>query len=292
MAQIHVEKVLTASGLTADQIKALNELPADAPDFKEDVYTAPIRTSVETAVKNDPKFYETLNKASMPAEFYKQLETEQYGRSVNVVKANILKAVGLTDKDFADLGDEGKKLEVFGPAFAKKLSEGKVTDKELQQKLIEANKQIDEFTQKEPEIEKKYKDQFDGRMQDFQLRSSVLTALTGVPGLTAPAKYLVGDLVNQLKSKYGFEFPDENSVELRQKANPTLKVLDTKGTSELTLAQAINIILTADKLIDPKRTTTTSVTTTKVDGTSDGLKVSKGVNDKMAKRIAEEKAAG
>lgn len=286
----HLEQVITAAGLPADQVKALVELPEDAADFTPDTYVAPIRTNVETAVKNDPKFYEGLNKENLPKEFVKQLEQEQYGRSAAQVRTNMMKALGLKEDDFKDLGDEGKKIEIFGPAFAKKIAEGKVTDKELQQKLIEANQKIEELTNQAPTIEEKYKAEYEGKVTDFQFQSSVLGHLASVQGLTAPPKYLQADIARQLKAKYGFAIED-GVVELRQKDKPTLKVLTDNGTKELTLAAAIEAILVADKLISGKKVDKVE---TKVDINTDtsGLKISKGVNDKIANRIAQDAKAG
>jgi hypothetical protein len=290
MAQVHLEQVLTATGLPADQVKALVELPADAPDFKADPFVAPIRTNVETAVKNDPKFYEGLNKENLPKDFLKTIESEQYGRAANIVRTTMLKAVGLKEDDFKELGEDAKKIEVFTPAFTKKLTEGKVTDKELQQKLIEANNQIETLTTQGTELEKKYADKYTQELASYQFQAGVLAQLAQVAGLKAPAKYLVDTVATALKSKFGYEIV--NGVpELRQKDKPALKVLTANGTKELTLQDAIGEILKADDLVDPKKTTKQETTTTVVTTTGDGLKVTKGVSDKMARRIAEEKKA-
>lgn len=291
MAQSHLEQVLTASGLPEDQVKALVELPADAADFKTDGYVAPIRTNVETQVKNDPKFYEGLNKENLPKEFLKTLEAEQYGRSAAQVRTNMLKAVGMSDKDFADLGEDGKKIDVFTPAFVKKLSEGKVGDKELQAKLMEANTELEKLKAGMPDIETKYKTEYEAKVADFQFSGTVLGHLASVQGLKAPAKYIAADLTTQLKSKYAFVV-ENGQVELRQKDKPTLKVLTDNGTKELTLAGAIDAILLSDDLVDKKKATTVTTTTTTVDTDGKGLKISKGVNDKIAKRIAEDAKAG
>lgn len=291
MAQTHLVEVLKGAGLAEDQIKALTDLPEDHKEFKADDYVAPIHTTIETKVKNDPKFYEGLNKENLPKEFLKTLETEQYGRAANIVRGNMLKAVGLSEKDFAELGDEGKKIDVFTPAFAKKLSEGKVTDKELQQKLIEANQKITELETGAPAIEEKYKGQYEAKMQDFTVSSNVLAHLASVPGLKAPAKYISDKVVAELKAKYGFAISD-GVVAIRQKDKPDLKVLTDNGTKELTLGGAINQILEADELIDKKKATTTTTTTTQVQTGATGLKVSKNVNDKIAKRLEEDKKQG
>lgn len=290
MAQTHLQQVLTASGLPEDQVKALLDLPEDAKDFKTDTYIAPIHTTIEGKVKNDPKFYEGLNRDNLPKEFLKTLEAEQYGRSAAQVRTNMLKATGLSEKDFADLGEEGKKIDVFTPAFVKKLSEGKVGDKELQAALVEANKKLQELETSVPAIEEKYKGEYDKKIVDYQFSAGVLTQLASVTGLKAPAKYLAADLTNQLKSKYGFVIGDNGTVELRQKDKPTLKVLTDNGTKELTLAGAITQILESEDLID-KKAAKVEATKTKIETGDGGLKVSKNVNDKMQKRIAEEKAA-
>lgn len=287
MAQTHIEQVLKTAGLPDDQIKALHDLPEDAKEFKPDGYVTPIHTAVETRVKNDPKFYEGLNRESLPKEFLKTLETEQYGRAASIVRTNMLKAVGLTEKDFQELGDEGKKIDVFTPAFVKKLSDGKVGDKELQAKLMEANTEIDKLKGEIPTMETKFKGDYDSKIKDFTFNQNVLTQLASTPGLKAPAKYLTSTIVSQLKSKYAFEIIDDN-VELRQKDKPTLKVLTDNNTKELTLAGAIQLILESDDLVDKKKTTTTTTTTTKVDATDGGLKMHKNVNDKVNKRIAED----
>lgn len=290
MAQNHLEQVLTATGLPADQVKALVDLPADAADFKTDGYIAPIRTSVETAVKNDPKFYEGLNKDNLPKDFLKTLEAEQYGRSAAQVRSNMMKATGLSEKDFADLGEEGKKIDVFTPAFVKKLSEGKVGDKELQAKLIEANKKLEEIETSIPEIEKKFKGEFDGKIADFQFSTGVIAQLAAVPGLTVQPKYLATDITAQLKSKFAFAVVD-GQIELRQKSKPDLKAMNEKGTAEVTLKDAIQQIVEADGLIDKKKITTTT-TTTQIDVADGSLKIGKHVSDKTAKRKLEDAKAG
>lgn len=290
MAQSHIVEVMKAAGLPEDQIKALTDLPDDTKDFKADGYVAPIHSTIEAKVKNDPKFYEGLNKENLPKEFLKNLESEQYGRSASIVRANMLKAVGMSDKDFADLGEEGKKIDVFTPAFVKKLSEGKVGDKELQAKLMEANQKIEEMEANGPKLEEKFKTEFDAKINEFQFAASVLAQVASAPGLKVQAKYVAPDIANQLKAKYAFAIVD-NVIELRQKEKPTLKAMNEKGTHELTLAEAIKNILEVDDLVDKKKTTTTT-TTTSVNTSGGSLVMSKTVSDKIAKRKLEDAKAG
>lgn len=289
MAQTHLSEVLKATGLPEDQIKALTDLPEDTKDFKTETYLAPIQSTFETKIKNDAKFYEGLNKENLPKEFLKTLEAEQYGRSASVVRSNLLKNVGMTEKDFADLGEDGKKLDLFIPAFAKRLSEGKVGDKELQAKLIEANQEIEKLKGQAPELEVKFKHEFDVKMNEFQVNEGIVTSLSSIQGLKAPAKFLKDNIAAQLRSKYAL-VSENGVIEIRQKDKPTLKALTANGTKELTLSDAITQILDAENLIDKKATTTSQVNM-RVSGAETGLKVSSHVKDKMEKLMAEDKLA-
>lgn len=287
----HLEEVLTATGLPADQVKALVELPEDSKDFKPDTYVATVRGTVETAVKNDPNFYTGLDRKNIPETFMKTLEAEQYGRSAAEVRGHLLKAFGWKEEDFKELGDEFKKIPVFSKAFAEKIASGKVTDKELQQKLIEANTEIERLKGAEPDLEKKYQGIADARVAEFQFGTAVITHLASVPGLKAPAKYLATDIGNTLKSMYAIVV-ENGVVELRQKDKPTLKVTTDNGTKVLTLGAAIDAIVKQDNLADPKSTKTEKDTVkVEVDGEKGKLKVSSHVNDKMKARIEQDKKA-
>lgn len=292
MAAKHFEQVLQTAGLSADQIKALNELPEDAPDFKPDSYVAPINSAIETRVKNDPKFYETLNKENLPAEFITKLKGEVYGGEAGKVRHHLLKGLGLTEQDFADLGEDFKKFEIFTPAVIKKISEGKVSDKELQKKLIEANQQIEELKAAGPKTEEKFKADFDAKVSEFQVQHAVITTLASVPGLKAPAEFLNDRIVKELKSKFAFAVDESGAVELRQKDKPTLKALNANNTKELSLSDAISAILETKQLIDKKATQTQTGQTVTVTPGQGKLVMSSNVNDKVQQRIAEDAKAG
>ncbi len=286
----HLEEVLKNAGLPDDQVKQLVELPEDTKDFKADTFVTPLTTSIETKVKNDPKFYETLNKENLPKEFVKQLEAEQYGRSASIVRANMLKATGLSEKDFEALGEDGKKLDVFTPAFVKKLSEGKVTDKELQQKLIDATNKIQELEGNLPELEKTYEAKFATRLNEEKSQFVVLAGLAQVQGLEAPPAYIADKVTAKLREKYAIVI-DGTEAKIRQKDKPDLLVLvDNK---ELTFQEAITSILTADGLLkDPKKVVKKDGTVVvDVDPTKGEFKLNTHVNDKVARRLEQDKKA-
>lgn len=289
MAANHLAEVLKATGLPEDQIKALQELPDETKDFKPDPYITPIYTATETRIKNDPKFYEGLNKENLPKEFLQKLNAENYGQTAATVRHHMLRAVGMTEKDFSDLGEDFKKMEVFTPAFIKKMSEGKVGDKELQAKLIEANQEIEALKAKTPEIEKQLNEKFEQKVQEFAINGAIVTALSSVQGLKVPVKFLDEKITAILKAKYALV--NENGVvEVRQKDKPTLKALTANNTKELSLSEAIQQVLEAEQLIDKKATTRETQNIT-VNSSENGLKISSHVKDKIERLKAEDKLA-
>jgi hypothetical protein len=289
MAQQHLEQVLTAAGVPADTVKTIAGLAADAADFKPDEHVGVIRTGVETALKNDPKFYEGINKESIPADFLKKIEGEQYGRAANIVRTTMLKAAGMTEKDFEDLGDNAKKIEVFTPEFAKRLNKGDVTAKELQTKLMEANQQIEQLTAQGPELEKKYKSQYETDIAAFQLSGSALAHLAQAKGLNSPPAMVVGQIVANLKGKYAFAMV--NGVpEPRDLKNPELKAMNAAKTAPLTFTEVMDEEMKVTGLIDPKKIEKTKGSDTiVVDPEKGGLKMHKGVSSKVQNRLEQDK---
>jgi hypothetical protein len=292
MAEKHIQEVLTTAGLTPEQFKALKELPDDAADFKVDTYTAPISTAVETRVKNDPKFYETINKDRIPKEFLKTIESEQYGRVADQVRTKFLQGLNLTKEDFKDLVDEFKKLDVFAPAVLKKISEGKVTDKELQDALMKANTKIQDMEGNLPTLEKKYQDDANTKVDNRTFDLVSLSTLAQVPGLVASATHLAPALISMLRSKYDFKVgADGLEIQLLQKGK-TLRAMDAKGTKELTFEDAVKEAAEANKWVAAKAKPTKENGSTEVNVDGNGeLKISSHIANKIKSKIAADKSA-
>lgn len=298
MAHTHLQQVITAAGLGADAVKAIMDLPEDAKDFSPDDHVSALRDNVATGLKNDPKFYEGINRDHLPKEFLKTLEGEQYGRAANIARSNILKNIGMKEEDFKDLGEEGKKLDVFIPAVIKKFTEGKITDKQLQEALQAANVKIQDLEKQIPDLEKKYEAEYGTKMAAFQNGQNVLATIAKIPGLKVSASLVGRTVQEQLASKYTLALVNGQTV-LRQLDKPDLKVLVDNNTTELTLERAITEILTKEEAIDPKaakKGTERESGKTKTDVDPDdqgGLKLSGHVNGRLQARLKQdEKAAG
>lgn len=288
MALKHLEEVIKEAGLAEDEVKKLIELPDDAKDFVAGTHATAIRNNVADGLKNDPEFYKGLNVDNMPKEFVKSIESAQYGRAATIVRTNMLKGAGLTEADFKELGEDGKKIEVFTPAFMKKVTEGKVTDKQLQEALAAANIELEGLKGSMPELENKYKTQYETKINAFEVKSGVLTTLASIPGLKVSPKLLLSNTLEELQAKYDLTIIN-GSVVIRQQGKPEMKVMVDNNTKELTLERAITELLTSSEAIDlkaaKKKTDIVNGQTIIDTDNQGGLKIT---NDKVKRRLEQE----
>jgi hypothetical protein len=284
MAQEHLNSLITSAGIEAADIEAILALPADAKpeDFKVDDYVGKIKTNIETQVKNDPKFWEGLNSENIHADFKKRLESEQYGRAANITRQKVLKGLGLTEADIADLPDEDKnKLEVFVTKAAEKFAATKTSDKQLQQQLVETRKKLEDLELDIPTREGKIKQDYETKYNSEKLDFIILAELATVENLKAPAQYLVKELAAALKEENAFEINGLSAVPM-QKSNPKLKILE--GSKEVSLKDLIVKKLTADGLIAAPAAPGKNGGTVTVDVNPDGkggLGISSHIMDKI-----------
>lgn len=247
MAQAHLNQIIETAGLTADDVKAILDLPEDAADFKPEAYTGRIRESIETQVKNDPKFWESLDENNVHEDFRKKIESQQYGRAANIVRQKALKALGLKEDDLGDMSDDEKKsIETFIGRAAEKYASSKVSDKQLQADLVAARKKLEELEADIPTREGKIKQDYEQKFNDEKLDFIILAELATVENLKVPAQYLVQKIASELKSENAFVVNGLKALP-KQKSNPALDVLD--GSKALSLKDLIVRKLESDGLI-------------------------------------------
>lgn len=282
MAQTHLNTVLTEAGLEAADIESILAVAEDATDFDAKAVVGKITSARETALKNDPKFWEALDENNVNEAFKKKIEAQQYGRAANIVRQKTLKTLGLVEDDFKDLPEEDKnKLEVFITKAAEKYATSKAGDKDLQQQLVSARKKLEELELDIPAREGKIKQDFEAKFNDEKLDFIILAELATVANLKAPAQYLVQKLSAELREENAFVV-EGLKASPKQKANPALDVLD--GAKVLTLKDLIVRKLTADGLIEaaPDPTKLKQRTTVEVDPDGKGgLEISGHIAEKI-----------
>lgn len=234
----HIETLLTNIGITPEDATAIVE---STDDMDVSQYVEKVKTNYKTQLQNDPEFF-AFDK--LPADVKKKIESGQYARATNVTKEKLAKALGFTPEEIKDLEtDDFKALDYYVPAIADKWTKGKSGDKEIQAQLIDARKQLEKFDGMEERLKMKYESETGQKIASVIFNASVLSELAAIPGLKISATDIAKTANEILQSKYAFERVGDYSIELRQKSNPTMKVLKPNSSKELTLKEAIQEIV-------------------------------------------------
>ncbi len=241
----HIVDLLTTLGVPADEAAKIDSLPeADQATFDSKPYVDKVKQNYQTQLQHDPAFYNDLTVEKLPPEVKKRIEGASFGRAANVVKDKLLKHLGMTEADLADLPEEQKdKIETLIPIITERWSKTKSGDKQLQADLIEARKKLEAFgPDYEKGIETKYQTQADQRVVSAIFNANLIGALSEIPGLKIPAADIAIAAANEINKRYGFEKVGDFSIELRQKANNQLKALKKDSSQEMTLKEAVTEI--------------------------------------------------
>ena len=250
----HIQDILIAAGIPAEDAERIDSLPeADQATFDSKPYMDKVKESYKTQFQNDPEFFTDLTLEKLPPAVKKKVESAQYGRAANVMRDKFLKGLGMSDADIADLTDEQReKLEQFIPAVTEKYAKTKAGDKQLQQDLIEARKKLEGYDGYEDKIKVKYETESNQKIAAAIFRANLIGELSRIPGLKISASDIAKTADEIVNSKYAFERVGDFGVELRQKANPQMKVLKDNSSHELTLSEALLEIAKERKWVEEK----------------------------------------
>lgn len=237
------ETLLTAIGIPAEDAAKIIALPADDATFDAKPYTEKVAGNYKTQLQNDPSFFNDLTLEKLPAEVVKKVESAQFQRSANIMKGKLMKGLGMTDADVSDLTDEEKeKLEAYVTALANKFVKTKAGDKQIQAELIETRKKLEAFDGIEEKLKTKFQTESDQKINSAIFSAALLGELSSIGGLKIAASDIARTASEVLLSKYGFERVGEFGIELRNKTNPSMKVLKDGTSHELTLKDALKAI--------------------------------------------------
>lgn len=292
----HIVNLLTGLGLPAEdatKIDSLTETEQETFDFKP--YAEKVKANYHTQFQNDPTFFDDITLEKLPLDIKKKIENTQFGRAAKITSDKLTKGLGMTDADYAELTTEQKeKLELFVPAIAEIFSRTKTGDKELQNQLIDARKQLEKYgPEYETTIATKYETQANQKISSAIFNSNLIGELSSIPKLKIAASDIAKTASDILLNKYGFERIGEFDIELRQKDKPEMKVLKEGTSHQLTLKDALVDIATERGWIDEDDP----------DGNKGGGKinivpkdgkltiVSPHISDKIKRKIAEEAKA-
>lgn len=291
----HIETILTSVGLPAEEVQKIVELPeAEQEKFDVKPLVDKVKENYQKQFQNDPAFFEGLTVEKLPPQTQKKLKDDSFGRAANVVKDKLLKGLGMTEADLNDLPEETRdKFENLIPALADKFTKNKSGAKEVQDELIKARKELEKYG---PDYEKnlatKYESEANQKVTSAIFNAALVGELASIQGLKIPAGDIAATANNILQSKYSFERVGDYNVELRQKANPQMKVLKANSSHEMTLKDALLEIATERGWIETKPdegNTGSGTVNIKPNGKGELSMYAPHVRDKVSKKIAAEK---
>jgi len=293
----HIQDILVAVGIPAEDAAKIDSLPeAEQATFDAKPYLETVKKNYSTQLQNDPAFFTDITLEKLPPEVKKKVESAQYGRAANITRDKFLKGLGMTEADIADLTEEQKeKLELYIPAVTEKYTKTKTGAKEVQEQLIAERKKNEEYQKKfgpdyEETVKTKYETEANQKVTAAIFNANLIGELSTIPGLKIKPSTLAREANEILTSKYAFERIGDFSVELRQKANPQMKVLKNGSSQELTLKDALLEIATERGWVEkPSVATTGTGTITSVVPNQNGqLIVAPHIAEKISKKIASE----
>lgn len=249
----HVETLLTTLGIPAEEATKIVSLPEEE-QFDVKPYAEKVKANYQTQFQNDPSFFNEITLEKLPADVKKQIEAGQFARATNITKEKLAKHLGFTDEEIKDLkADEFKGLDFYIPAIAEKYTKLKAGDKETQNQLIEARKKLESYNGYEEQIKSKYETEANQKITSAIFRANLIGELSSIPGLKIAAADIANAADSILQSKYAFEKVGDFGVELRQKGNPSMKVLKEGSSHELTLKEALTEIATERGWIEKEK---------------------------------------
>lgn len=286
----HVETLLTSLGIPAeDATKIISLSEEDQKTFDAAPYAEKVKGNYQTQFQNDPNFFSDITIEKLPPDIVKKMESGQYARATNVAKEKIAKALGFTADEIKDLaGEDFKSLDFYIPALAEKYTKSKAGDKEIQAQLIEARKKLEGFDGYEERIKGQYETESNAKVSSAIFNAALIGELSAIHGLKIPAGDIAKAANDILQSKYGFERVGDFSIELRQKANPTMKVLKENSSHELTLKDALNDIAVERGWVEKEQESGAGSGKFKVEPNEKGVltMIPPHLQDKISKKIA------
>lgn len=237
--------------LTPDQMKAWK---ADDPEqlkvFDPAKLVTTAKTGMKTALSNDAEFLAAIPEDKINKDILKKIESGQYARFQNELIEVATKQLGLEDKELT--ADDRKSIK----GLANKMANLYLTKKgnveglqKMQQEKAEALQALEEMKTQQPELLKKEIEKVTGANTMKIIKTLTKVELMGLEDvrLGVAPQFISEPALNALNSKYTVVLDDNDNLDLKQKANPALDVMDDKG-KKITFAAALKTVVLENKL--------------------------------------------
>lgn len=262
MPEQHVQ-LMKGLGFTEDEIKAVEGItPEQMKTWKADDAEAlkvfdpaklitGVRTGIKNALSNDAEFLGAIPEDKINKEILKKYESGQYARFQNEIIEVAKKKLGLNDEEVLTAEDRKSikaMVEKLSHAYAAK--NGNVEGlKQMQKEKADALQALEEMKTSQPELLKKEIEKITGVNTMKLIKTLTKVELSGLEDvrLGVAPQFISEPALNALNAKYAVVLDEHDNLDLKQKANPALDVMDDKG-KKLTFAQALKAVVLENKL--------------------------------------------
>jgi len=251
MPEQHIQ-LLTSLGIPKEQIDTLEALtPEQVKEWKPDEMVTVVQTNMKNTLSNDPTFLSTIPEDKINKEILKKYESGQYARFQNELIEVATKKLGLDDKEVLTLEDRKSiktMTEKIAHAYATKT--GNVEGlKKMQTELAEARQGLEALKEEHTNNLKTELEKVNGANSAKLIKTLAKVELQGLTDieLSVDAKFISDPVLSALSSKYNVVLDGNDNLDIKQKDNVALDVID-KGGKKITFSQAIKEIVLDNKL--------------------------------------------
>lgn len=247
------DQIKTIEGLTPEQMTAWAAKPDDPENlkvFNPNELVTGIRTGMKNILSNDPDFLKSIPEDKLPKELLQKIEKGQYARFQNELEDVAIKKLGL-DKN--DLSDEDKKsikgyVEKIVLTYATKKGAPEGL-KEIQTKYSEALQNIERMKTDHEGNLKTELEKVTGANTAKLIKTLTKVELASLDDvqLAVAANFISDPVLSTLAAKYDIVLDANDNLDIKQKGQPNLDVLD-KGGKKVTFRTVLREAVLENKL--------------------------------------------
>lgn len=251
MPEQHIQ-LLTNLGLGKEQIDTLEAMtPEQLKEWKPDDLVTAVQTNMKNTLSNDPAFLASIPEDKINKDVLKKYEAGQYARFQNELVEVATKKLGLDDKEVLTAEDRKSiktMTEKIAQAYAVKT--GNVDGlKKMQQEKAEALQQLETLKEQHTTNLKTELEKVNGANSAKLIKTLAKVELQSLDGVDFPidVKFISDPALAALSSKYAVVIDANDNLEIKQKDNVALDVLDKAG-KKITFNQALKEVVLENKL--------------------------------------------
>lgn len=257
MAEQHV-KIFEGLGLSKEVIDQVEGMtPEQLKDWDPASVTSQARDAVKNILMNDAEFLNAIPEDKIPEATRKKFEAGQYTRFQKEILDAATKKLGLEDKDMADWTENDKKsIQTMVVKISEKVLAKKGNVEGLQQMQRDVQTLTEKLEKTNEDWEAKMTEavtKTNGAAQTKMVKLLTRVELSNLEGvdLNVSPSFIQDQLLARLTDKYSVVLNSNDELELKQKDNVALDVME--GGKKVTFQEALKKLVLENKLGTEKK---------------------------------------